>query len=277
MREQRSDINAVRIITGKPWKDAIISVLEPRSPYRPWSTDGVEAGDAVIAVLDTEPVSVLAGIGIVGADGDVDNAIASIDRFYLSGLLELGTLNMLADFVIRPRERTVYHHRSPDAILTTIGSYTPSTVEALFGHTSLAAGRVLLHTAGTCTACNRKLDLTGNNARDRVHIHTADPFADKSASDMPGIWDHALPAPSDWPAVLCPSCHTKMRKEGFTSFLDFLFSLHPRCPKCSAQSSMSAMYGMPAGPVEEPWIATMGCVVIESCAEWVCGECGHTW
>ena len=44
-----------------------------RSPYRPWHVaDGIEPGDAVIAVLDTDPLSVLAGVGIVGPDGNVD-------------------------------------------------------------------------------------------------------------------------------------------------------------------------------------------------------------
>ena len=44
----------------------------------------------------------LAGVGTVGPDRDIDGAIAAIDRFHLNGLLELGTLNMLADFVVRP-------------------------------------------------------------------------------------------------------------------------------------------------------------------------------
>jgi hypothetical protein len=278
MKEQITDVKAVRIIKGKPWKDAVISVLEPRSPYRPWSgADRVEPGDAVVAVLDTEPVSVLAGIGIIGDDGDVHNAIAGIDRFYLNGLLELGTLNMLAGFVIRPGQSTVFQRRSPKDVVATIGDYTPSTVEALFGHTSLAAGRVLLQSEGRCTACHCQLDLIGDDARSRVHIHTANPFTDEPAPETTGIWDHTRQGLSDWPAALCDPCHAKMYREGFASFLDFRFSLHPRCPKCAAQHSMSAMYGMPAGPVEEPWIATMGCVVTEPRAEWVCGECRHEW
>jgi len=43
----------VHVIEGRPWKDAIISVLEPRSPYRPWHTaGGIEPGDAVITGID---------------------------------------------------------------------------------------------------------------------------------------------------------------------------------------------------------------------------------
>jgi uncharacterized protein with PIN domain len=184
---------------------------------------------------------------------------------------------MLADFVIRPRKRTVYYRRSPEAILATIGDYTPSTVEALFGHTSLAAGRVLLQSEGKCTACNRQLKLTGDDARDRVHIHTADPFADQPAPSEPRLREDRIRCPSDWPAVLCNSCQAKTCREGFTSFLDFLFSLRPRCPECGAQHSMSAVYGLLSGPIEEPWIAPLGCVVTAPRAKWVCGECRHRW
>ena len=264
-----TSVARVHVIEGRPWKDALIRVVEPRSPYRPWhAADGIEPGDAVIAVLDTDPLSVLAGVGIVGPDGDVDDAIAAIDRFHLNGLLELGTLNMLADFVVRPEAGPVYHHRSPDDVVAAIGDYIPSTIDALFGHTSLAAGRVLLESGGMCTGCERQLDLTREDARDRVHIHTADARA--ARSEEPGLDDE-----TDWPAALCDSCHDRMRHDGFTSFLDFRFALHPRCPSCSARRSLSTMYGKPMGPVEEPWIAAMGCCVQPW--EWLCGSCGHEW
>ena len=84
---EMTSVARVHVIEGRPWKDALISVVEPRSPYRPWhAADGIEPGDAIIAVLDTDPLSVLAGVGIVGPDGDVDDAIAAIDRFHLNGL-----------------------------------------------------------------------------------------------------------------------------------------------------------------------------------------------
>jgi hypothetical protein len=256
----------VHVIEGRPWMDALISVMEPRSPYRPWhAADGIEPGDAVIAVLDTDPQSVLAGVGIVGPDGDVDHAIAAIDRFHLSGLLELGTLNMLADSKVRPEAGPVFH-RAPDDVVAAIGDYIPATSDALFGHTSLAVARVLLESGGMCTGCERQLDLTREDARDRVHIHTA---------DLPGPEAPELDGEADWRAALCDSCHDRMRRDGFTSFLDFRFALHPRCPSCSAQRSLSTMYGMPMRPVEEPWIAAMGCCVQPW--EWLCGSCGHEW
>ena len=179
---------------------------------------------------------------------------------------QLGTLNMLADFHVRPEAGPVYHHRSPDDVVAVFSDYMRATSDALFGHTSLAAGRVLLESDGRCTGCERHLGLTREDARDRVHIHTAD----RPRPEGPDLDHHA-----DWPAALCDRCHDRMRRDGFTSFLDFRFSLHPRCPSCSAQRSLATRYGMPSGPVEEPWIAAMGCCVEPW--KWVCGSCGHEW
>ena len=142
---------------------------------------------------------------------------------------------------MRPTAGPVFHHRSPDDVVAVIGDYIPSTSDALFGHTSLAAARVLLESDGNCTGCERQLDLTREDARDRVHIHTADPPPQEPELEH-----------TDWPAALCDSCQDRMRRDRFTSFLDFRFALHPRCPSCSAQRSMSTMYGKPIGPVEDP-------------------------
>jgi hypothetical protein len=262
-----SSVEKVDIIEGTPWKDAVISVLEPRSPYRPWYAAGsTEPGDAVIAVLDTDPQSVLAAVGVIGASGDPHDSIAAIDRSKINGLLELGTLNMLADFMVFPRrETTVFHRESLDRVITTIGRYNPSSVDALFGHTSLAAGRVLLDSAGKCTGCRRPIDLTGEDAREHVHIHTA------ARSKVTELDD------PDWPAVLCDSCRDAMHDNGFTSFLDLKFSLHPRCPACSAQRSKSAIYGFLVGWRHVPWASRMGCSIEEPRLEWVCGTCCHGW
>jgi hypothetical protein len=137
---EMTSVAKVHVIEGRPWKDALIRALEPQSPYRPWHfADGIEPGEAVIAVLDTDPVSVLAGVGIVGPDGDVAAAMDGIDRFYQNGLLELGALQMLADFHVRPKAGPVYHRRSPDDVVAVISAYMPASSDALFGQTSLAA------------------------------------------------------------------------------------------------------------------------------------------
>lgn len=145
----------------------------------------------------------------------------------------------------------------------------PSTSEALFGHTSLAAARVLLESGGNCAGCERPLDLTRQDARDRVHIHTADPPGPCVLGDLEGE------DPVDWPAALCDSCHDRLRCDGFDSFRDFRFALHPRCPSCSAQRSKVTTSGMPMRPVAEPWIAALGFIAQPS--EWLCGSCGHYW
>jgi hypothetical protein len=261
----------IHVVQGRPWKDALIKVLAPGCPYQPWHYDeGIDAGDAVVVVLDTDPASVLSGVGIVGSDGDVDDAIGSIDpHFRRNGLLDLGTLQMLTDVQIPTRTGPLYHHRSPGDVAAVLGDYYPATSDALFGHTSLVAGRVLLASGGSCRGCSRELELLGEDARDCVHIHTADrQWFSGGLRNERGV--------ADWPAALCTTCHTRMRRDGFTSFLDFRFSLHPRCPSCSAQRSRTTMYGMPVfGPVEEPWIAAMGCCVEPW--DWQCDVCGHEW
>lgn len=263
MRES-SSVTTIHIVEGTPWQDALIRVVAPESPLRPWQVDApVSPGDAVIVVLDTDPQSVLAGVGVLPSDGDVDSAIAAIKPFYLNGLLELGTLNMLADFVVRPEEATVYHSKSLDRVVEMIGDCCPSTPDALFGHTSLAAGRVLLQSRGKCTACDRALNLSGPDARDHLHIHTVERRA--RGGDVTG----------DWPATLCDTCAKNMRQFGFEGFLAYKFFLNGSCPQCSAFAAQQTHYGMPARRVEEPWIAMMGCVW----KPWnrVCALCDHQW
>ena len=64
--KNNANVDRIHIAEGWHWKDALISVIEPRSPYRAWhaATD-IAAGEAFVGVLDTDPPSVLAGVGIV--------------------------------------------------------------------------------------------------------------------------------------------------------------------------------------------------------------------
>ncbi len=64
---------------------------------------------------------------------------------------------------------------------------------------------------------------------------------------------------SDWPAVLCDCCHTRMVDGGFGTFIDSRLSLAPNCPACSAGRSMSTDFGEPAaGYIQKPWTTHMG-------------------
>lgn len=248
----------VGIVYGKPWKEAVIKLLEPRSPYRPWQTHGSLApGQTVVVVLDTDPQSVLPAVGVIGADGDIDRALTKIDTFRLRGLFELATLNMVTDLGLG---QGGYLSASAEQVTGVLDRYIRSSAATMVGHTTLAAGRILLASGGSCTGCSRRIDLMGENARDRLHVHPVD----AGPSDNP-----------DWPAALCDDCRDRMTEGGFTNFLDFRYSLNPSCPECSAQRTAAAMYGMPAGPVEQPWLTPMGCCVGPE--EWRCRACGHQW
>ena len=54
----------LHVAQSTDWKDAVITLVEPRSPYSPWRYGTVEAheGDAVAFVLNTDPPSVLADV-----------------------------------------------------------------------------------------------------------------------------------------------------------------------------------------------------------------------
>lgn len=258
----------MHVVEGRPWEEAVITVLEPRSPYRPWRTDDfepIEQGDRVVAVLDTEPFSVLATVGFVGADGDVHTTLAGIERFELGGapaLLELDTLNMLSSFRLPASAGML--RRDEFAVMRRLTDNWSDSRDGCFGSSTLAQARILLASGGRCTGCDEQLDLNGAQATERVHFHTASRRRAEGG-------EH-----SDWPAVLCDSCHVRMVVGGFGTFLDYRFSLAPSCPACSAGRSLSAAFGEPmVGYVQKPWITHMGCCVVP--VEWVCGECGHQW
>jgi hypothetical protein len=64
----QTTVERLHIVEGSVWKDAVIALLESRSPYRPWRYGFGEAreGDPVAIVLNTDPHSVLTGLGRIG-------------------------------------------------------------------------------------------------------------------------------------------------------------------------------------------------------------------
>lgn len=297
----------VHVVRGAPWKDVIIKLLEPDSPYRPWSGAlDIEPGDAVIAILDTDPASVIAEIRVVGSDGSADHAVAGcMDRHSdeWNGppvLLELGTLTALTGLSFS-WDGAAVTISDADGLAEMMRACATAYDDELYlnGHTTLAAARILLRSGGRCTGCACELDLASVNARYHVHIHTVglDPMAppmpvayqapeaplevdDADVPYGPGAirlaTDHWRPilTAQDRPAVLCDVCHDRMRAGGFTGFLDFRFSLHPSCPACSAHWTMRTIAGFIAVPPTAPWIWHTGC-----CPEqkWKCGACGHNF
>lgn len=278
--------------------DAIIKLLESGSPYRPWRVPGdAKPGEGVIAVLDNDPISVVAEVGVIGAGGAAERAIEDLTS---RTLLDLGTLASLTPIWIQRDgvNMTLGNAARLSELLGEEG-WEQGDLAYLNGHTTLAAARILLRSGGRCTGCERSLDLTRPDARYHLHIDTVDfdplapgvpvaydpppeepeihsadlPYSAESIQIGPGRW-RPISVPLDWPAVLCDPCHDRMRLGGFTNFLDFRFSRHPACPSCSARWSLRTTAGFAAEPPHQPWIRHTGCCPDE---RWQCGACGHRW
>lgn len=236
----------IHVLRAMPWMDAIIKLLQPRSPYRPWhGAAGAEPGDAVLAILDTDPPSVIAEVREVDADGRADRAIAGCvdpERAWDDppALLELATLTAMTGMSYSHGNADVTIHHT-DRLIEVMSERirTNGDLSYLHGHTSLAAARILLESRGRCAGCDCELDLAPVNARYHVHIHTVD--FDPTASWMPVAFDptpeepepevdeleysaaairlgsgrwRPIQIPPDWPAVICDACHDVVRRCG---------------------------------------------------------------
>jgi hypothetical protein len=67
----------LHIAQATNWKDAVIALLEPRSPIQPWGFDSTQAeeGDSVAFILNTDPASILTVVAQVTADGKPRSAV----------------------------------------------------------------------------------------------------------------------------------------------------------------------------------------------------------
>ena len=285
----------LHVVEGTDWKDALIALLDDRSPYRPWRYGFGEAhqDDPVALVLDTEPPSIMTALGKVAGDGRPDRAI-----FYWPidspGLLDLATLSVLVD--VGEDLRTVWQLRGDAALRIQLALTEYRAVQGLSmrtGHSSVVAARILLHSKGRCSGCDFGIDLTGVGARDAFHIHTVDePTREtpqvliKDERGACSYRDGPIPESwlvkdleKDWPGVLCHTCHARMEDEGYTSLVDFRFSRNPKCPRCWAERTQCIMTGMPATPASyrdvPPWIDRQGCV--NTGQIWTCAACAYEW
>jgi hypothetical protein len=107
----------LHIVEGSDWKDAVIALLESRSPYRPWRYGFGEAhqGDPVAVVLNTDPPSVLTGLGRIGVDGRLDRAVVEW-RYPAPVLIDLATLTMVVAFEHDQDPRHAWQLRGDAAI-----------------------------------------------------------------------------------------------------------------------------------------------------------------
>ena len=98
-------------------KDAVIALLESRSPYRPWRHGFGEAheGDPVAIVLNTDPPSVMTTLGRIGTDGRPDRAVVKWP-VASPGLLDLATLATVVGFEYDQDPRDVWQLHGDAAI-----------------------------------------------------------------------------------------------------------------------------------------------------------------
>jgi hypothetical protein len=281
----------LHIIEGAHWKEAVISLLDSRSPYRPWRYGFGEAqlGDPVAVVLNTDPPSVMTELGRIGADGRPDRALINWP-VTTPGLVDLATLAVIGDFAQDPR--TQWQLRGDAAIqmelaLTECAYRHDESMR--FGHSCVAAARILLHSEGECIGCVDGIDLTAEDACDAIYIHTVDspsrpPSEPVIRTERRASYQYDSPPdrwgmpefPNDVPGVLCRRCVQNMQDEGYTSLLDFRFARHPRCPRCRAARTQKAVYGHLSRPIREPWFDPRGCGRIGQHA-WTCSDCGLEW
>ena len=254
----------LRLIEGRPWREAVICAMASDAPYRPWyGIEEVERGDVAIVVIDTDPRTVLCTLTI-GSKRDVANAIAHECRYGSRTLLTIDDVEEAAGgFSLIESAGLPIDSAAAVALTEAVGDYSVSTPADRVGFSSVAAGRILLHSEGLCTCCGEEIDLADNPEELPVHLVSAADFQ----------------SGRDCPAVVCPTCTAAMTTGGFSSVVDYEFSLQPSCPRCSARRTRTVSYGMPSysGAVNTPpWRAGGGCVVGSS-GRWSCGKCGHEW
>lgn len=86
----------LHILEAADWKDGIITLLEPRSPYQPWRYAFGESrpGDYAIVVLGTDPVSVVTRLARIDHEGGLGGAVLGLHG---ADLVDLATLAMVLD------------------------------------------------------------------------------------------------------------------------------------------------------------------------------------
>lgn len=263
----------LHLVQSVGWKDAVIALLEPLSPYRPWRSGTTEArdGDLVAYVLDTDPASILTVTARVGASGDPLDA--TFDRpLYRPTIMELSTLAMLVGVHIAIDD--VWQIDGEDAVkldraLDDCRYISPPA--SRFGHNTMAAARTLLQYYDRCEGCGQFVDLARSDARDEIFAHTVDPYV-RPEPDESTLRSGSV----DWPAVICRACRDDMRAEYITRFVDFTFASHPPCPQCGLRRTRAIFYGEPSEPWNiRPWQHAGGCC--PSRKQWLCDGCDHEW
>lgn len=274
----------LHILEAADWKDGVISLLEPRSPYQPWRYSFGESrpGDCAIVLLGTDPVSVVTRLARIDPDGGLGGAVLDARG---AELVDLTTLAMLLD--LGGEAFTNWRLDDDAAERVILGLHLTAVYGDPYhrwGHSSVAAARNLLRFDGDCQSCGTAIDLTASDARDLVHVHTTDPLL-RPAPDSPirnserrrGPFRASIRGTAwDWPAVVCRRCRDHLEASKSHSFLDLRLAQNPECPQCGGERTLVIQYGMPAD-LESwgPWLYPGGCCPRDE--KWICSVCDHRW
>ena len=219
-------------------------------------------------MLNTDPTSVLTELGRVGVDGDPTLAGVELSPVAAPGLVDLETLAMMTGFRwdADPRLDWVLHGEMAIRMTLALDDWRYRGDQyTRFGHNSMAAARVLLHSHGRCDGCDQRMDLHFDDAGKYVHIHTVDAYQRGRSTEVA----------ADWPGALCARCSAWMRKDGYVSLVEYRLAQHPACPSCGAQQTRRALHGLLAKRDYPPWRDARGCCVTND--EWTCGQCRFRW
>ena len=257
--------NHIRVIEGRPWKQALVCAMNPGAPYQPWDgAEAVELGDTVVVVIDTEPQTALCAF-TYSAMLDVRHSIMAECRFGGRPLPTAAELEGELGLSLADRNGLPLPADTATTITNAVNLFDPRRIEARTGDSSATVARIMASSRALCTCCDGDVELNQEDDLDRL-IHTA------SADDTSGR--------SDCPALLCTNCYTAMREASIRSVTEFVFSRRPVCPTCGARKARSIGYGMPSYEwiINMPhWESSGGCVVGPDSAVWACGGCGHEW
>lgn len=253
----------LRVVEGRPWKQALICALNPEAPFAPWAgIDEVARGDVAAVVIDTDPRTLLCAFVWDGTQDRRHSITAeTFGRFWT--LPPVAGVEAALGFSLETDQ--VLDGAAAEALVNGIRVRGFDVSGDRAGDSSVAIARILVGADGRCTCCREKVVMTTEDDLDRL-VHTA--------------YGADVMTDGDWPALLCPGCETAMREGGFTSVVDFVFSRRPACPACSARRAKTIGYGMPSYHWIRnmaPWESSGGCVIDSSSSQWICGECGHEW
>jgi len=258
----------LHVLESTDWKDAVIALLEPRSPYRPWrdGTNEGRDGDTVAFVLNTDPPAILADVARVDDSRELRTAAFS-RPLHNANVVDLYTLMTVLGFGLGMRAS---HFDGDDAVKVEMSldeCRYGGAPQSRFGHNDLARARTILRFSGRCDGCNQEIDLTGTDAREQLFVHTVDPQLRETSIRL------GYP---DWPAVVCRHCRDRMAAEGHATFVDYKFSLNPACPQCRGRRASEIFYGMPSDHENiPPWEQAGGCCV--TFENWQCQICHTRW